>query len=101
MPTRLSRLEPVEAAAGALYPFFGILRSPIIAVAAMSFSSVSVIGNALRQNRRPVWCVPVRVGSLPPPAHCHAVTKISVPRAGDLGRRCFRTASNPRGAPIR
>jgi Cu+-exporting ATPase len=38
----------VPVAAGALYPFFGILLSPIIASAAMSFSSVSVIANALR-----------------------------------------------------
>ena len=38
----------VPIAAGALYPFFGLLLSPIIAAAAMSFSSVSVIGNALR-----------------------------------------------------
>jgi Cu+-exporting ATPase len=38
----------VPIAAGLLYPFFGILLSPIIASAAMSFSSVSVIANALR-----------------------------------------------------
>src|SRR5690606_21773900 len=38
----------VPVAAGVLYPFFRILLSPILAAAAMSFSSVSVIGNALR-----------------------------------------------------
>ena len=41
----------VPIAAGILYPFFGILLSPMIAGAAMSFSSVSVIGNALRINK--------------------------------------------------
>ena len=38
----------IPIAAGALYPVFGLLLSPIIASAAMSFSSVSVILNALR-----------------------------------------------------
>lgn len=38
----------IPIAAGVLYPFFGILLSPMIAALAMSFSSVSVIGNALR-----------------------------------------------------
>jgi P-type Cu+ transporter len=38
----------VPIAAGVLYPWFGVLLSPMIASAAMTFSSVSVIGNALR-----------------------------------------------------
>lgn len=41
----------VPIAAGILYPFFGLLLSPVIASAAMTFSSVSVILNALRLNR--------------------------------------------------
>ena len=41
----------VPVAAGVLYPFFGILLSPVLASAAMTFSSVSVISNALRLRR--------------------------------------------------
>ena len=44
----------VAVAAGVLYPLFGVLLSPVLAAAAMSLSSVSVIGNALRLRRVPL-----------------------------------------------
>ncbi|MBV8546416.1 MAG: HAD-IC family P-type ATPase, partial [Acidobacteria bacterium] len=45
----------VPIAAGVLYPFFGLLLSPMIASAAMTFSSVTVIGNALRLRKIPLF----------------------------------------------
>jgi Cu+-exporting ATPase len=55
----------IPIAGGLFYPFFGLLLSPIIAGAAMSLSSVSVIGNALRLQRVPLGgSSPAAAGSL-------------------------------------
>jgi Cu+-exporting ATPase len=56
MQSTAKKIDPatslgVPVAAGLLYPFFGLLLSPMIAAAAMSLSSVSGISNALRLRR--------------------------------------------------
>jgi hypothetical protein len=48
----------IPIAAGALYPAFGILLSPVIGAAAMALSSVSVVGNVLRLRRIRLWSGP-------------------------------------------
>ena len=53
----------IPVAAGALFPFFGILLNPIFAAAAMGLSSVTVVSNALRLRRfrPPVMAAPVDI----------------------------------------
>ena len=72
----------VPIAAGVLYPFFGLLLSPMIASAAMTLSSVSVIVNSLRlRNVELSICSTPQTGS-PRPVRVVRVPPIDIRRAG-------------------
>jgi Cu+-exporting ATPase len=61
----------VPVAAGVLYPFTGLLLSPMIAALAMSLSSVSVVANALRLSKGAPPQVAARVATTAQAGSCH------------------------------